>query len=118
MLTGHNPRPAEASVLFSEGVCVMKGIDVGRHTSVDKMAGHAVAEGIDLSRRVIGCTGREHAGWSQRMRIRYALGNFRGLLQRTGGSLLQKQLVLPTSVFPRVAGLRSIRSPGASKVHR
>jgi FdhD protein len=50
------------SVLFSEGKCVVKSSDVGRHNTVDKVVGHAILNGIDLSRCVIGCTGRQPAG--------------------------------------------------------
>jgi FdhD protein len=35
---------------------------VGRHNTVDKVVGHAVLHGIDLSGCVIGCTGRQPAG--------------------------------------------------------
>ncbi len=50
------------SVLFYEGKCVVKSSDVGRHNTVDKVVGHAILNGIDLSRCVIGCTGRQPAG--------------------------------------------------------
>jgi FdhD protein len=50
------------SVLFSEGKCVIKSSDVGRHNTVDKVVGHAILNRIDLSRCVIGCTGRQPAG--------------------------------------------------------
>jgi FdhD protein len=50
------------SVLFSAGTCIVKSSDVGRHNTVDKVVGHAVLHGIDLSRCVIGCTGRQPAG--------------------------------------------------------
>jgi FdhD protein len=50
------------SVLFSGGTCVVKSSDVGRHNTVDKVVGHAVLNGIDLSRCVIGSTGRQPAG--------------------------------------------------------
>jgi len=47
------------SVLFHEGKVVIKSSDVGRHNTVDKVIGHAVLQGLDLSRCVIGCTGRQ-----------------------------------------------------------
>jgi FdhD protein len=50
------------SVLFYEGNCVIKSSDVGRHNTVDKVVGYAILKGIDLSRCVIGCTGRQPAG--------------------------------------------------------
>jgi FdhD protein len=50
------------SVLFSDGVCVAKSSDIGRHNTVDKVVGHAILHDIDLSRCVIGCTGRQPAG--------------------------------------------------------
>jgi len=50
------------SVLFSDGRLLAKSSDVGRHNTVDKLVGHAVLNGIDLSRCVIGCTGRQPAG--------------------------------------------------------
>jgi FdhD protein len=50
------------SVLFSEGKCVVKSSDIGRHNTVDKVVGHAILNGVDLSRCVIGCTGRQPAG--------------------------------------------------------
>jgi FdhD protein len=50
------------SVLFCEGKCVVKSSDVGRHNTVDKVVGYAILNRIDLSRCVIGCTGRQPAG--------------------------------------------------------
>jgi len=50
------------SVLFCDGRLLMKSSDVGRHNTVDKLVGYAVLNGIDLSRCVIGCTGRQPAG--------------------------------------------------------
>jgi FdhD protein len=50
------------SVLFSDGRLLAKSSDVGRHNTVDKLVGHAVLNGIDLSHCVIGCTGRQPAG--------------------------------------------------------
>jgi FdhD protein len=53
---------AHCSVLFSGKELVAKSSDVGRHNTVDKVIGHAVLGGIDLSRCVLGCTGRQPAG--------------------------------------------------------
>jgi FdhD protein len=50
------------SVLFSRSNCVVKSSDIGRHNTVDKVIGHAILNGIDLSQCVIGCTGRQPAG--------------------------------------------------------
>jgi FdhD protein len=50
------------SVLFRDGGLIARSSDVGRHNTVDKVIGHAVLNGIDLSRCVIGCTGRQPAG--------------------------------------------------------
>lgn len=50
------------AVLFSEGRLVAKACDVGRHNTVDKVVGAAVLAGIDRSRCVLGCTGRQPSG--------------------------------------------------------
>ena len=50
------------SVLISNSNCVVKSSDIGRHNTVDKVVGHAILNGIDLSQCVIGCTGRQPAG--------------------------------------------------------
>ncbi len=50
------------SVLFQNGQLLAKSSDVGRHNTVDKIVGYAALNGIDLSRCIIGCTGRQPAG--------------------------------------------------------
>jgi len=50
------------SVLLSDGKCIVKSSDVGRHNTVDKVVGYAILNGIDLSQCIIGCTGRQPAG--------------------------------------------------------
>jgi FdhD protein len=50
------------SVLFLDGQLVVRSSDIGRHNTVDKVVGFALLNGIDLSRCVIGCTGRQPAG--------------------------------------------------------
>ena len=53
---------AHCSVLFSGGNLVAKSSDIGRHNTVDKVIGHALLSGIDLSQCVLGCTGRQPSG--------------------------------------------------------
>ena len=50
------------SVLFCDGRLVAKACDVGRHNSVDKVVGAAVIGGLDRSRCVLACTGRQPSG--------------------------------------------------------
>ncbi len=50
------------SVLFFEGDLVVRCCDVGRHNTVDKVVGFATLKGINLSRCVIACSGRQPAG--------------------------------------------------------
>jgi len=50
------------SVLFQNGALVVRSSDIGRHNTIDKIVGFAVLNGVDLSKCVIGCTGRQPAG--------------------------------------------------------
>lgn len=50
------------SVLFQGGELVARSSDIGRHNTIDKVVGFALLHDIDLSRCVIGCTGRQPAG--------------------------------------------------------
>jgi FdhD protein len=50
------------SVLFCEGNVVVRSCDVGRHNTIDKVVGYCALHGLDRSRCVIGCTGRQPAG--------------------------------------------------------
>lgn len=51
-----------SAVLFYEGNLLVRSSDVGRHNTVDKVVGFAILHGIDLSKCVIGCSGRQPAG--------------------------------------------------------
>ncbi|NLB00595.1 MAG: formate dehydrogenase accessory sulfurtransferase FdhD [Methanomicrobiales archaeon] len=50
------------SVLFCDGELVTRACDVGRHNTVDKVVGYATLHGLDRSRCILGCTGRQPAG--------------------------------------------------------
>jgi len=50
------------SVLFLEDELLVKRDDIGRHNTIDKVVGFAILNEIDLSRCIIGCTGRQPAG--------------------------------------------------------
>lgn len=50
------------AVLYRDGEPLVRCCDVGRHNTIDKVAGYAILRGIDLSRCVLGCTGRQPAG--------------------------------------------------------
>ncbi len=51
-----------ACLVNTEGECVVKAIDVGRHNAFDKVVGRAYLEGIDVSRHFLLSTGRQSAG--------------------------------------------------------
>jgi len=53
---------AHCSVLFSEGRLVAKSSDIGRHNTVDKVIGFAALGSVDLSKCILGCTGRQPLG--------------------------------------------------------
>lgn len=50
------------SVLFCNGEFVTRACDVGRHNAVDKVVGYAAITGLDRSRCILGCTGRQPSG--------------------------------------------------------
>ncbi|WP_332448772.1 formate dehydrogenase accessory sulfurtransferase FdhD [Methanoculleus sp.] len=50
------------SVLFCDGELVTRACDVGRHNTVDKVVGYATLRGLDRSRCILGCTGRQPSG--------------------------------------------------------
>jgi FdhD protein len=50
------------SVLFCNGEFVTRACDVGRHNTVDKVVGYAALRGLDRSRCILGCTGRQPSG--------------------------------------------------------
>lgn len=51
-----------ACLVNTEGECVVKAIDVGRHNAYDKVVGCAYLDCIDLSRHFLLSTGRQSAG--------------------------------------------------------
>ena len=53
---------AHCSGSLLRGELVAKSSDIGRHNTVDKVIGHALLNGIDLSGCVLGCTGRQPSG--------------------------------------------------------
>lgn len=55
-----------ACLVNTDGECVAKAIDVGRHNAFDKVVGRAVIDGIDLHRHFILSTGRQSAGMVQK----------------------------------------------------
>jgi FdhD protein len=55
-----------ACLVNTDGECVAKALDVGRHNAIDKVVGYAVIGGIDLRRHFILSTGRQSAGMVQK----------------------------------------------------
>ncbi len=51
-----------ACLVNTEGECVIKAIDVGRHNAFDKVVGRACLENIELSKHFLLSTGRQSAG--------------------------------------------------------
>lgn len=51
-----------ACLVNTDGECVVKAIDIGRHNAFDKVVGRAILEGIDVSRHFMLSTGRQSAG--------------------------------------------------------
>ncbi len=51
-----------ACLVNTDGECVVKAIDVGRHNAFDKVVGRAYLDGIDVSRHFMLSTGRQSAG--------------------------------------------------------
>jgi FdhD protein len=51
-----------ACLVDTEGVCVAKAVDVGRHNAFDKVIGRAYLEGMDVSSHFLLSTGRQSAG--------------------------------------------------------
>lgn len=51
-----------ACLVNTDGKCIAKAIDVGRHNAFDKVVGRAILDGIDISRHFILSTGRQSAG--------------------------------------------------------
>ncbi len=47
------------SVLARDGDILFRASDVGRHNTVDKVIGYGVLNDIDLSKCIVGCTGRQ-----------------------------------------------------------
>lgn len=51
-----------ACLMSTEGKCVAKAVDVGRHNAFDKVVGYAYLNGIDVSEHFIFSSGRQSAG--------------------------------------------------------
>jgi FdhD protein len=58
-----NTRGTHAACLVdTEGNCVVKAVDIGRHNAFDKVVGKAYLEGIDVSKHFLLSSGRQSAG--------------------------------------------------------
>jgi FdhD protein len=51
-----------ACLMNTEGKCVAKAVDVGRHNAFDKVVGYAYLNGIEISEHFIISSGRQSAG--------------------------------------------------------
>lgn len=51
-----------ACLVDTEGNCVAKAVDIGRHNAYDKVVGKAYLEGIDVSKHFLMSSGRQSAG--------------------------------------------------------
>jgi len=51
-----------ACLMNTQGDCITKAIDVGRHNAFDKVVGYAYLNGIDVSEHFIFSSGRQSAG--------------------------------------------------------
>ena len=51
-----------ACLVNTEGECVIKAVDIGRHNAYDKVVGKAYLEGIDVSKHFLLSSGRQSAG--------------------------------------------------------
>lgn len=51
-----------ACLVNTEGECVIKAIDVGRHNAFDKVVGRAILDGVKLNEHFLLSTGRQSAG--------------------------------------------------------
>lgn len=51
-----------AGIINTDGECITKAIDIGRHNAFDKAIGAALMDGIDMSQHFILSSGRQSAG--------------------------------------------------------
>jgi FdhD protein len=114
---------AHCSVLFSQGRIVAKSSDVGRHNTVDKVIGHAVLGGIDLSQCVLGCTGRQPLGMITKAAnagipivVSKAATTTRGIVQaeKAGITLVCRVKDSSFAIYThplRIAGIKKERTP-------